>query len=662
MRRIEGALTDDEAPAEETGSDEGSRTVPLAVEAALPEEKQRAFLRSFEEHPDGARDAYVLGKNAYVIVSPDLKIALDVVRKKRRALLEERRDFLRNPRAAIAEALEAHRRDVAPLFVETQSYSDRVEGLGVWKDISLPPNPHNGGWLPEGFPDAGAKLVTPDNLDNIAARVATAEADGVEQIEVEGEQTPVSDLKAEIERVREAVSQDTPPLTAPLQQQDGEAGAASEGAQNLGLMIKMNIDGVEYETKRRPRKPLVPCEFPVAQMSSNRPKDHQREGFKWLVDAWCAGWPGVLLADDMGLGKTYQALAFLAWMRGNREVLGGRRSQRLHPANPALGPILIVAPTSLLRNWQEEAERHLSSRGLGICVEAFGSKLRSLRQPGKPPEEALDIAALCHADWILTTYETLADYHRAYARVPYSVVVFDEMQKIKNPNSINTRSAGTLNIDFVLGLTGTPIENRIEDLWCLFDRLAPGYLGALRDFSSRYSGESRERLSELKSRIDRPVGDCPPPLLRRMKDQARDGLKNKEIKTYQIRMPELQAKEYERVVVSAAGADGSRNQMLKVLHAMRGVSLHPRAKEVDPADKRSAQDWIKGSARLSKAFEILCELSGTGGIDIDSTRKALWVQDLQRVANELEWPLCGVAERNSRCSNSAAISRTYRVN
>ena len=269
MRRIEGALTDDEAPAEETGSDEGSRTVPLAVEAALPEEKQRAFLRSFEEHPDGARDAYVLGKNAYVIVSPDLKIALDVVRKKRRALLEERRDFLRNPRAAIAEALEAHRRDVAPLFVETQSYSDRVEGLGVWKDISLPPNPHNGGWLPEGFPDAGAKLVTPDNLDNIAARVATAEADGVEQIEVEGEQTPVSDLKAEIERVREAVSQDTPPLTAPLQQQDGEAGAASEGAQNLGLMIKMNIDGVEYETKRRPRKPLVPCEFPVAQMSSN---------------------------------------------------------------------------------------------------------------------------------------------------------------------------------------------------------------------------------------------------------------------------------------------------------------------------------------------------------------------------------------------------------
>ena len=67
--------------------------------------------------------------------------------------------------------------------------------------------------------------------------------------------------------------------------------------------------------------------------------------------------------------------------------------------------------------------------------------------------------------------------------MPYAVVVFGEMQKIKAPNTINTRSALTLNIDFALGLTGTPIENRIEDLWCPFDRLVPGYLGDLRGFS-----------------------------------------------------------------------------------------------------------------------------------------------------------------------------------
>lgn len=82
------------------------------------------------------------------------------------------------------------------------------------------------------------------------------------------------------------------------------------------------------------------------------------------------------------------------------------------------------------------------------------------------PEDALDLDKLRSADWILTTYETLADNHRAFARIPYSVAVFDEMQKIKEPDLINTRSAGTLNVDFVLGLTGTPIENRFEDL-CL---------------------------------------------------------------------------------------------------------------------------------------------------------------------------------------------------
>src|SRR5208337_4635490 len=165
------------------------------------------------------------------------------------------------------------------------------------------------------------------------------------------------------------------------------------------------------------------------------------------------------------------------------------------PTAPALGPMMVVAPTALLRNWRAEAERHLTGDGLGEVVEAFGSGLRRLKGPKDADwsaDDSIDLDQLRSAEWILTTYETLADNHRSFARVPYSVVVFDEMQKIKEPGSINTRSAGTLNVDFVLGLTGTPIENRIEDLWSLFDRLAPGYLGALRKFSERYGGEDRE--------------------------------------------------------------------------------------------------------------------------------------------------------------------------
>ena len=615
MRRVESPLTDDEAPAKdcqdesETEQDaEKEEGAGVAATGALPSAKQEAFLKSFEER-GSTRDAYVLGNNSYVIVSPDLKIALDVVREKRRASLEERREFLRNPRSAIADALEAHRRDVSPLFIETKVYSDRVEGLGYWKDISLAPAAHNGGWLPEGFPaPVPASLITQENIEEIERAVASAEAAGADHVEVEGKTVPLVEAKSAIERVRNDGGRPAPASTV-----SEETSEDREDDGKFGLVIKTNIDGVEYATKLRPRKAHVSSEFPSAQMSSNEPKEHQRHGFKWLVEAWCAGWSGVLLADDMGLGKTYQALAFLAWVRENQKSLGSEGARSLHRTSAAFGPILIVAPTSLLKNWQEEAVRHLAQPGLGECIEAFGTKLRFLKRRGRPPEDALDIDALRGAHWILTTYETLADYHRAFARVPYSVAVFDEMQKIKDPNSINTRSAGTLNIDFALGLTGTPIENRIEDLWCLFDRLAPGYLGALRDFSQRYSGDNRERLAELKSRIDTPNGNCPAPLLRRMKDRARDGLPEKHVKPYRELMPAAQAEAYERIVATAASADGLRAQMLKVLHDMRGVSLHPDgARDVNSQDKISALSWIEGSARLRKAYQILQALRGHG--------------------------------------------------
>ena len=211
----------------------------------------------------------------------------------------------------------------------------------------------------------------------------------------------------------------------------------------------------------------------------------------WLVEAWRRGWPGVLLADDMGLGKTYQALAFLSWIRGNQAARGRR-----HPTAPALGPMMVVAPTALLRNWRAEAERHLAGDGLGEVVEAFGSGLRRLKRPKDADwsaDNSIDLDQLRSAEWILTTYETLADNHRSFARVPYSVVVFDEMQKIKEPGSINTRSAKTLNVDFVIGLTGTPIENELEDLWSIFDGWRPATLARCGTFRDATGERTKKR-------------------------------------------------------------------------------------------------------------------------------------------------------------------------
>jgi SNF2 family DNA or RNA helicase len=98
-------------------------------------------------------------------------------------------------------------------------------------------------------------------------------------------------------------------------------------------------------------------------------KQHQLEGFRWLAEAWTTGWPGVLLADDMGLGKTLQALVFLAWIRSN-----AAEARKCGLGSIAGKPLLVVAPTALLKNWERECAEHLSSEGLGEPVHAYGAE------------------------------------------------------------------------------------------------------------------------------------------------------------------------------------------------------------------------------------------------------------------------------------------------
>ncbi|TIM67122.1 MAG: DEAD/DEAH box helicase [Mesorhizobium sp.] len=345
-------------------------------------------------------------------------------------------------------------------------------------------------------------------------------------------------------------------------------------------------------------------------MGSTKPKPHQQVGFSWLLHAWVAGRPGVLLADDMGLGKTFQALGFLAWIRANRK-------SQAAPLTPLQrGPILIVAPTALLNNWIAEAEQHLAPDALGERVDAFGpglKRLKRLRSESWSPEDALDTDALRRADWILTTYETLADNHRAFARVGYSVAVFDEMQKVKDPRTINTHAAKAMNADFVLGLTGTPIENRLEDLWCIMDRVAPGFLGDLKRFSEAHTEEQPDNLKALKEKLDEPQADGPPMMLRRMKENHIEGLPEKKILSYETDMPGAQAEAYMDAVRAAQAGERSHGAMLKAIHALRGISLHPEgARDVDPYDARSAAAWLGQSARLTQAVEILRQVKSAG--------------------------------------------------
>jgi superfamily II DNA or RNA helicase len=630
MSRDRAPSLEDDAPADEEGGSPSEAHQPDntaranqstgASDALLSAEDHRKFL---EQATKGGptRDAYVIGKNRYVLIDPALKPALDLVTVKRRAPLEERRAFVRNPKAALAEALNSEARGVpaASLFIETKNFSDRVEGLGLWERPNLPwltrtPNQ----WLPEsGWTADGDRVetepLTPDEIEQIERDIEAAEVRGDTHIVVRGVPVTIDAapqlLAKERKRAEEAgAGAATPP--------DGKGAGAKpdtpRGERLVLLIKKTNFDGLDYTFTLKQRPAFIGPEPPAHCLGSTILKPHQVDGFKWLAESWKAGWPGVLLADDMGLGKTLQALVFLAWIRSN-----AAEARKCGSGSVTGKPLLVVAPTALLKNWEKECAEHLSSEGLGERADAYGKALGTLKLDASrrsDPRETLDVARLREADWILTTYETLTDHELAFARIHYPVVIFDEMQKVKAPDTLNTKAARALNADFVLGLTGTPIENRMEDLWCIFDRIVPGYLGDLKTFSRTCLPDAPEELKKLKAMLDDPVDKAPPVMKRRMKADVLDALPKKEEKKYPTRMPVEQAQAYRELIMEASGRrERTRGHMLDVLHRMRGISLHPRDPvEIAGAGAARLESFAHRSARLSKTIEILRDIQKRG--------------------------------------------------
>ncbi|NMO18173.1 DEAD/DEAH box helicase [Pyxidicoccus fallax] len=214
-------------------------------------------------------------------------------------------------------------------------------------------------------------------------------------------------------------------------------------------------------------------------------RPYQRAGVHWLHVLTRLGL-GACLADDMGLGKTLQVLALLAW-----------RKARLPPGPPHL----VVVPASLLGNWQEESRRFTPSLRLLVT-----------HPSARPVAElaALPEAEVTSHDVVLTTYGTLERVPWVKARA-WGLVVLDEAQAIKNPSARQSRSVKALRAEARVALTGTPVENRLGDLWSLFDFLTPGLLGTAREFTAFTKALAREGGYGPLRELVRPY------LLRRMK-------------------------------------------------------------------------------------------------------------------------------------------------
>lgn len=602
-----------QADVDETTAPEGSTQDRSAygerdeiADALLPPQLQNEFGPGRFASDSGVSPAYVLGRNMFVVLDPNLKSALEVVQQKRRSPEADRREFLRNPRTFISSIL-GQENDISGMFVETSQYSERVLGLGLWSPPALPWLARfKTAWMPEEIKLSvnGREVKVTEPLESLARRIETAKQSGEPMIDINGQPIQIDALEAVLS------SQEVEKKgTEHIPDDDHEDETAKPGKDRNVLLITDNLEQSDYVAALNPRRAMSGDDREAGRLVKSVPKSHQVDGVAWLKSAWQTGWPGVLLADDMGLGKTFQALSFLAWIRADQKARGITRG-------PRNAPILVVAPTALLRTWIAEADLHLMPDVLGERVEAFGAGLRQLKTPMGPnwtPETALDVDRLRDAGWILVTYETLATFHRTFGRIGYSVAVFDEMQRIKSPTTINTHSAKTLSADFVLGLTGTPVENRLEDLWCIMDRVAPGYLGGLREFNMEFGDATTEQLESLKRRLDRPDGSAPAVLLRRMKEDILDGLPTKTIKTYKSVMPESQASAYEKAVAAAQSLGASRATMLQAIHRFRGISLHPELEpEIELGDRSAFEHWVSSSARVKLTIEILDQVKEQG--------------------------------------------------
>jgi hypothetical protein len=572
------------------------------AEGLLPPHLQEVFARQRFPREDGVRDRYAIEGGVYVYLDPVLKEALGVVHKMQHADTETRRRFIRSPQLYLREALgeNVDEANLETLFVETEQYSERVVDIGLWEPPILPwikrePNT----WLPERFGvQIGDKYLTlePSDLAPLRNAIEDAMSRGDQVVRLREEEIPAT------RRTLDALSSLIGEIKPGAQASDSEAPRSEEKSKKHVLIVNENFERVDFTRELLERSVQVSARCPAAVRLTL--KAHQMSGLAWIQECWKRGYPGVLLADDMGLGKTLQALAFLAWLREALDYVVGQRRPK--------GPFLVVAPTGLLANWLAEHDRHLFEPGLGEVCRAYGRHLAHLKRSNASDVEtgipALEPSKIREADWVLTTYETLRDYHMSFAAIPFAAAVFDEMQKVKNPASLNTRAAKTVNADFILGLTGTPIENQLEDLWSIIDILNPGRLGDLKGFSATYRAENLKSLEELRYTLLEPSEVGPAAILRRLKADHLEGLPEKIVHVLPRTMPAEQAHAYSTAIARAKGEGAGR--MLETLHQLRGISLHPVWPQTGAVPDPDA--YIQQSARLIETFAILDRIKGKG--------------------------------------------------
>ena len=275
-------------------------------------------------------------------------------------------------------------------------------------------------------------------------------------------------------------------------------------------------------------------------------RPYQERGFKWLHTNIKKGF-GCCMADDMGLGKTIQVISFIL----KQKELGELK----HPA-------LVVCPTTLLGNWVKE-------------IQCFAPALKTSIYHGI--ERQLD----AKADVIITTYAILRIDIEQVKKQKWSMMIIDEAQNIKNPDTSQTQAVKQIKADTKIAMTGTPVENKLTELWSIFDFINRGYLGSIRDFQKGYAipiekFKQTNRAEKLRMAIS-------PFILRRLKTDKSiiSDLPEKVVLNEYCYLTKTQAALYQSVLdnlmsdISKLNGINRRGMIFKLITALKQICNHP---------------------------------------------------------------------------------------
>ncbi len=357
------------------------------------------------------------------------------------------------------------------------------------------------------------------------------------------------------------------------------AGLVSE-MQNLGMKLKMSRKFSKFWKQISTFSTMDNATLPKGIDAEFR--EYQVKGFGWLWFLYQYGLNGIL-ADDMGLGKTLQALALIQKAKEKDKQ----------------APNLVICPTSVVFNWESE-------------IQKFAPTLKCLKLSGIERKELFkDIKKY---DVVITSYALLRRDIEKLKKQEFRYVILDESQNIKNAESITAQSVKKLNCRHKLALSGTPIENRLEELWSVFDFLMPGFMFNQSDFNYRYVTPIVER--EDKAVEKRLKSQIYPFILRRMKRDVAKDLPDKVENIAYCELTPDQKDFYLEVLDSTKeelfksieqnGLEKSRMSIFSALLRLRQICCHPRL-----YDKENLKG-INHSGKFEHLKEMLEEIISEG--------------------------------------------------